>query len=768
MKDKDRGTASASRSAPKALLRREILKLMGGIPAGLALSSYGSAAAEAAEKTRYLAPTGKVPDPENIVFSVQYPGRNPIQLVGHFWYNADAVDAGRKCPAIVELSPYRRRDGTMVRDSTAYPWIASNEYLCFRVDLQGSGDSEGILADEYTDEELSYCTQVIEQIAAHPYCDGNVGMMGVSWSAINSLLVAAREDCPAALKAILVYNGSDDPYNDDVHYMGGAMMFDNVSWPSSMWGWLAQPPDPAVVGDAWKERWRERIRNADFWFKQWAAHQTRDDYWRSHSMRDRYDDVKVPVFISSGWQDGYKNTVPRVVSGLAASGKTVSGLLGPWGHKEPNNGYPGPRIDWLPYMVANWWDRWLKGKELVPDKEWPQMTVWLGESREPDKSTCADERGRWVAENADWLSRVKERIFYLQPSNRLGDAPANAMYASQPPLVLDTAMFETSSWGTCGDDDLPGDQASSDIRSIYFDTDPLAEDMDCFGHPTATLNLTCSTPLASIAVRLCEVSPDTGASHLVAFSFFNLCYRQGDRANPQLVEPGKAFRVSIPLNAMGHTFKRGWRIRLAISPSFFPTMWQSPEHPTITLQTGRVGNLPESTLTLPRREPRPEDQRLETLLPTTSEVVEVNSEDYIPVLAEARPSKTVRTAEPVMVGGKEGVQVKKTFDSGRILYGGPLKGLWVDQVAEENFQIVQNEPLSLKGTTRSRSIMERPGTGWKTRAETTTEIWTERDGSGQYVFRYVATVQTFIGTGQGDDQLFEQKAVEGLIPRLWV
>ena len=152
-----------------------------------------------------------------------------------------------------------------------YPWFAHNGYLCFRVDIQGTGDSEGIVTDEYTEEELSYCVQLITQIAELPFCDGNVGMMGKSWSAINSLMVAARDDCPPALKAIIVCCGSDDRYNDDVQYMGGAMMMDNVGWPSSMWGWLPLPPDPVVVGDRWKEMWWERIRNMTFWFEQWGG-----------------------------------------------------------------------------------------------------------------------------------------------------------------------------------------------------------------------------------------------------------------------------------------------------------------------------------------------------------------------------------------------------------------------------------------------------------------------------------------------------------------
>jgi uncharacterized protein len=166
---------------------------------------------------------------KTIGFIVRHEGKPPITLAGHYWYRADTLGVGRRCPAITEINAYRRRDGVLYADSMMYPWFAANDYLCSRVDLQGSGDSEGILTDEYTGEELSYCIQVIEQVAKLPICDG---MMGKSWSAINSLMIAARDDCPSALKAIVMCCGSDDRYNDDIHYTGGAMMFDNVEWPT--------------------------------------------------------------------------------------------------------------------------------------------------------------------------------------------------------------------------------------------------------------------------------------------------------------------------------------------------------------------------------------------------------------------------------------------------------------------------------------------------------------------------------------------------------
>lgn len=765
------GTALAIGSAMlPGMLTRVLDNGVEANAADLALESNSSEGSDGG-RTVLVHTRTKVPDPRNILFTVQYGAAPPIRLAGHFWYNQDTVALGKKCPAIVELNPYRRRDGMMTQDSEMYPWFAYNDYLCFRVDLQGSGDSEGVMEDEYTDEELSYCVQVIRQIAGHPWCDGKVGMMGESWSAINSLMVAGRSDCPEALKAIIVNCGNDDRYGDDIHYMGGAMMQDNAGWPSSMFGWLAQPPDPVIVGDKWKPIWRCRIRNAGFWFSRWAAHQSRDPYWKRASVLDRYEKVKVPVLIMSGWQDGYKNPVDRVVRGLTAAGTPVAGLIGPWGHSYPFRGYPGPKINWLPYAVTHWWDRWLKGKEPSSETELPQFTVWLGKSREPSSSTCDDDLGRWVAEDSDWPSRVKEVVFHPSPDNRLSRAePSDHGTCVGSANILEaTAMLETSSFGSCGNDDLPGDLAASDESSIHFDSDALSSSLDCFGYPTANLNLSCDQELASIAVRLCEVSPDTGASHLVTYTFFNLCYRGGDMSAPKRIEPGVPFRVEIPLNLTGHTFRKGWRIRLSISPSFFPTMWQSAEKATITLHTGGFEGFAASTFVIPGRKSRTADVRMKELLPPNAEVIVVDSEDYVPATQDPdRPGGKTRTVESITVRGRKGTLVKKVMDEGRWHYGGPLQGLWVDQVSTENYGILADDPMSLVCFTTCKTVMERPEERWKIRATTATRIWSELNADGEPVFKYAASVRTYTANRYGMFRLFERKTVKGSIPRTWV
>ena len=212
---------------------------------------------------------------------------------------------------------------------------------------------------------------------------------------------------------------------------------------------------------------------------------------------------------------------------------------GPWGHKYPFGGYPGPRIPWLQYTVTNWWDRWLKGKNPPPGSDWPKLPVWLSQSKAPSKSLRADEAGKWVAEDGTWASRVKEKVLYLAAGNRLGETAGQATYESAKPLVLDTDMLETSSWGECGNDDLPGDQTRFDKASLYFDSEPLDEDLDSFGYPIVKLTLSVDKPVALLAIRLCELDPDSGASHSSPTGSSISAYRGGDMAKPEKIAPGK-------------------------------------------------------------------------------------------------------------------------------------------------------------------------------------------------------------------------------------
>ena len=262
------------------------------------------------------------------------------RIAARIWLPAGAEAA--PAPAILEYIPYRKRDFMRARDEPIHRYFAQNGYAAVRVDLRGSGDSDGVLLDEYTQQELDDALEIIAWIAAQPWCSGAVGMMGISWGGFNALQVAALD--PPALKAIITLCSTDDRYADDAHYMGGCLLNENLQWGAILMTYCAYPPDPHIVGERWRAMWRERLDHLVPFPALWLQHQWRDGFWKHGSVCEDYGAIKCAVYAIGGWADGYSNAVPRLMHGLSCPRK---GLIGPWAHRFPHNGVPGPR-DRLP------------------------------------------------------------------------------------------------------------------------------------------------------------------------------------------------------------------------------------------------------------------------------------------------------------------------------------------------------------------------------------------------------------------------------------
>ena len=212
-----------------------------------------------------------------------------------------------------------------------------------RVDIRGCGDSDGILMGEYLAQEQDDALEVLEWIAAQPWSDGGAGMIGLSWTGFNGLQVAYRR--PPQLKAVISCCSTDDRYGNDIHYMGGCVLgIDMLSWATTMLGYNARPPQPDVVGEAWRESWMRRIDETPPFVEDWLAHQRRDAFWKHGSISESYGTIECPLLMVGGWADAYRSTVLRVLEGYDGPCK---GLIGPWSHHYGFNGLPGP-VDRLP------------------------------------------------------------------------------------------------------------------------------------------------------------------------------------------------------------------------------------------------------------------------------------------------------------------------------------------------------------------------------------------------------------------------------------
>ena len=212
-------------------------------------------------------------------------------------------------PAVIEYAPFRYRDYTAPRDALIHPWFAGHGFAALRVELRGAGDSTGLPADEYVAQEQADGIEALEWIASQEWCDGNLGMMGMSWGAFSALQIAALR--PPALKAIIAVHGTDDRFSDDVHFMGGAMLYNNLSWGAQYFAYMARPPDPELSGPDWRERWFERIDNAPFVLRHWIANQHKNDYWRHATIAEDYGAIECPVYVVGGWADGYAAAAMR-------------------------------------------------------------------------------------------------------------------------------------------------------------------------------------------------------------------------------------------------------------------------------------------------------------------------------------------------------------------------------------------------------------------------------------------------------------------------
>jgi putative CocE/NonD family hydrolase len=515
-----------------------------------------------------------------VIEHVWIPMRDGCRLSARLWLPAGL--SGARAPAVLEYIPYRKRDGTRGRDEPMHGFFAENGFASIRVDMRGSGDSEGLMADEYLAQEQEDALDVIAWIAAQPWCSGAVGMMGKSWGGFNSLQVAACR--PPALKAIITVYSTDDRFRDDIHYMGGCLLTDNLWWGSIMQAYQARPLDPAVVGEVWREDWLRRLDAMPFFPAVWMAHQTYDGYWRHGSVQETWSAIQCPVLVVGGWADSYTNAVPRLLEHLQVPRR---GIIGPWGHIYPQDGAPGPAIGFL-QEALRWWRHWLTGEDMgVMDD--PMLRAYVNDAVPPSGSR-PHQPGRWVAEAAWPSPAITSRDLHLGGLGELSDQPGPAAKLSiRSPLWHGTASGEWMATGCPGE--MPIDQRVDDGAALLFETTPLTVPLEILGTPEIELCLAADAPVAQLVVRLCDVLP-TGEVLRVSFQVLNLTHRNG-HARPEPLVPGHFETVKVTLNACGHRFAPGHRIRVAVATSYWPLIWPAPSLASLTMNTdGSVLRLP--------------------------------------------------------------------------------------------------------------------------------------------------------------------------------
>ena len=509
------------------------------------------------------------------------PMKDGVRLGARLWIPLSAEKT--PVPVVLEYIPYRKRDFERPRDDMWANAFVPYGFAFARVDIRGSGDSEGVLVDEYLQQEQNDAVEIIAWLARQKWCSGAVGMRGISRGGFACFQAAAQH--PPALKAIMPQDATDNRYTDDAHYVGGALTLDMYDWGTEFKNVMVASPDPAISGPRWREMWLARLQATPPVLATWLSHQRFDAYWQHGSIVTDYASIKIPTYLVGGQVDSYRDFLPRTLSGLKVPRK---GLMGPWGHKYPEIADPGPGLDWVAEEVR-WWTQWLKGVDTGIMAE-PMFRAYM-EYQTAAEVWPHDTPGRWVSE-AEWPpKRSTVRTYHLN-ADGLGSQPGpDAVRVIRSQETLGLTKREWFPWNMSID--LPPDQTPDDARSLSFDTAPLAEDLEILGNPRLTVRLRSNRPVAKLVARVNEVTPD-GKSWSVSYGVLNLTHR-ASHEKPSPLEPGRSYDIDLSCYFTAHRFKKGSRIRVALSESLWPMLWPSPLPVELSIDLG------VSSLSLPVR-----------------------------------------------------------------------------------------------------------------------------------------------------------------------
>ena len=469
---------------------------------------------------------------------------------------------------LLEYLPYRK-DEARARSYSLYSYFVERGYVVARVDIRGTGNSEGrVIPYEYTDIEQEDGEVVIDWLSKQPFSNGNVGMFGISWGGFNSIQMAMRN--PPALKAIIAVAATDDLFQDDVHYMDG--ITHTESWMMTHDLNQAMPGAPDYVID--EAYFRDRF-DAQPSMMVYNRQQRDGPFWDRASLVGRYESIRIPTFVIGGWYDGYRDSVPRMLENLQGP---VKAIVGPWSHYYPHNAYPKPEIEWRREAVR-WYDQWLKGEDTGIMDE-PDFAVFVRDWHAPGP-VLEEAPGKWRWEEGWPIERIRDWTLHAQPDHSLReDVSGTAVHRMR---YVPTTGIEAGGpvlwWG-----DVAPDQRPSDAYSLVYDSAPLTEDVEILGLPRALLTVSASAERANWYVRLNDIAPD-GTVTQVAGAGLNGTHRNSAN-DPEDLEPGSEFALDIELHFTSWVFPAGHRIRLSVSNSQWPMLWPTRDSVTTTLGIG--------------------------------------------------------------------------------------------------------------------------------------------------------------------------------------
>ena len=500
-----------------------------------------------------------------------------VFLAADIFWPADANKKDR-FPILLEYLPYRKNESRS-RNYSLYSYFLEHDYLVVRVDMRGTGNSEGVtIPYEYSDIELNDGEEVIDWLSKQEWSSGSVGMFGISWGGFNSIQMAMRN--PPALKAFVAIMATEYLYQEDVHYMDGIIVAGD-SWMMSNDLYNALPGAPDFKMD---EEWLKNRFNVEPSVYTYMEQQRDGEFWDRASARNKYNLIKVPGYHIGGWYDGYRNSLPRMLENVEAPTKA---MIGPWDHDFPHNAALKPQVEWRAEAVR-WFDHWMKNIDTGILEE-PDFAIYIRDYHPPDDS-IENISGFWRWEDSWPIKRIKNQTWYPKKNNSLSKVPGKkgSHFLKNIPSIGLEGGGPTMWWGS-----IPPDQRPMDENSLVYDSEVLIEPIEILGRPIANLHVSADAKRANWVVRVSDIAPD-GQVTQVAGAAFNGTHRNSSR-EPEDIIPGEKILLNIELHFTSWIFNEGHRIRVAISNAQWPMLWPSSLPVNTSLEIGGEGtyiNLP--------------------------------------------------------------------------------------------------------------------------------------------------------------------------------
>ena len=491
-----------------------------------------------------------------------------VFLAADIFWPADANKKDR-FPILLEYLPYRKNESRS-RNYSLYSYFLEHDYLVVRVDMRGTGNSEGLtIPYEYSDIELNDGEEVIDWLSKQEWSSGSVGMFGISWGGFNSIQMAMRN--PPALKAFVAIMATEYLYQEDVHYMDGIIVAGD-SWMMSNDLYNALPGAPDFKMD---EEWLKNRFNVEPSVYTYMEQQRDGEFWDRASARNKYNLIKVPGYHIGGWYDGYRNSLPRMLENVEAPTKA---MIGPWDHDFPHNAALKPQVEWRAEAVR-WFDHWMKNIDTGILEE-PDFAIYIRDYHPPDDS-IENISGFWRWEDSWPIKRIKNQTWYPKKNNSLSKVPGKkgSHFLKNIPSIGLEGGGPTMWWGS-----IPPDQRPMDENSLVYDSEVLIEPIEILGRPIANLHVSADAKRANWVVRVSDIAPD-GQVTQVAGAAFNGTHRNSSR-EPEDIIPGEKILLNIELHFTSWIFNEGHRIRVAISNAQWPMLWPSSLPVNTSLEIG--------------------------------------------------------------------------------------------------------------------------------------------------------------------------------------